>query len=273
MTLPRPVSTLIVTCCVTAMLPAAAPAAVRGPTPASATATKKLPACRSGVNKKRCRCPKGKTLVRSGKGYRCVRKPRRPVKPAPAKPAPASPPPASPSPAPSDPGTPAPGPPAPPAGAPAQGASDKVRNDQALVDALKSATFYKTYNGGAGYGSYAYNFLTSNPTADATVFALRYCTYYVSFVASGSAQRENFDGAWRVKEGYTFPSAPDLVAGVLQLYRPAMGDQVLEANVGVRGNQAQLDVGNGAQYFEGGTFSYRPGQATSNCAVWEPDGR
>ena len=155
---------------------------------------------------------------------------------------------------------------------PAQDA--QVRNDQALLDALTGAAFYKTYNGGAGYGSYAYNFL-STPLADMPdgrkIFSLRYCTYYVSFVASGSALRENFNGGWVVKEGYTHPSDPGLVTGIVQLWRQGMPeDQMVEAPVAVKGTSAAIKTGNGSTYFEPGDYSYKGGQATTECSVWEP---
>ena len=164
----------------------------------------------------------------------------------------------------------------PPAGGTAPPAeAAQVRNDQALLDAISTATFYKTYNGGAGYGSYAYNFLSSNlgqlPDGR-TIFSLRYCTYYVSFVASGSALRENFNGAWVVKEGYTHPSDPGLVTGILQLWRQGMPeDQMVEAPVAVKGGSAAIKTGDGSTYFEQGDYAFKAGQATTDCSVWEPE--
>lgn len=159
-------------------------------------------------------------------------------------------------------------------GTPPPAEAAQVRNDQALLDALTGAAFYKTYNGGAGYGSYAYNFL-STPLADMPdgrkIFSLRYCTYYVSFVASGSALRENFNGGWVVKEGYTHPSDPGLVTGIVQMWRQGMPeDQMVEAPVAVKGGNAAIKTGNGSTYFEPGEYSHKPGQATTDCSVWEP---
>lgn len=233
----------------------AAPAA-----PDASAAAKKRPKCKAGNNKRKCRCPKGQQLKKNAKGFRCKKKP------APA---------GQTEPTPGGTGTePAPG--VTPEGPTASAEPETVRNDQALLDALTNAAFYKTYNGGAGYGSYAYNFLPTvlGEVEGRKMYSLRYCTYYVSFVASGSALRENFDGVWLIKEGYTHPSDPGLVTGVLQLYRQGMPqDKIVEAPVAVKGGSAAIKTGDGSQYFEPGDYSHRPGQATTDCRVWEPDSR
>jgi hypothetical protein len=209
---------------------------------------KRLGTCKAGTNKKKCKCPAGATRKKSKKGYRCEKAAPKP-KPVPPTP---------------DPVTPGPDPTPTPVTTP-----DKVRNDQALIDVLKGAAFYKTYSGG-GFGSYAYNFLPdiASQSDAGIVFRLRYCTYY--YAIGFTTDRSNYDGLWGVKEGYTVPSRPGLVVGVLQLYRQALGQQVVEANVGVENGKAQIETGNGEKYFEPGVYAYKPGQATTNCTVWEP---
>jgi hypothetical protein len=150
---------------------------------------------------------------------------------------------------------------------------EQVRNDQALQDALTNAAFYKTWNGGAGYGSYTYNFLPKHlgEVEGRKVFQLRYCTYYVSFVASGSGQTEGFNGVWVVKEGYTHPNQPGLVTGILQLWRQGMSqDQQVEAPVAVKDGAAAIKTGNGSTYFEAGDYALKPEQATTDCSAWVP---
>lgn len=243
---------------------AAAPAAPSSPD--RAVEAKRLPLCKKGkTSKRRCRAPRGYRVVRTSKGYRCV-KIRRPAAQGPATTAPTSTPPTAPAGAEPAPGTELPS---------ATNAAGGVRNDQAFTDALKSTVFYKTYNGGAGYGSYAYNFMPDvlgQDPATGPVFRLRYCTYYVSFVASGSALRENYDAAWVVKEGYTHPDRPGTYSGVLVLWRQGMPtDQAVHAKVAFNATNAEMEVGDGSKYFEGGRYVNKPGRATLNCSTWEPE--
>lgn len=243
---------------------AAAPAAPSSPD--RAVEAKRLPLCKKGkTSKRRCRAPRGYRVVRTKKGYRAV-KIRRPAAQGPATTAPTSMPPTAPATADPAPAAPSPS---------AANAAGGVRNDQAFTDALKSAVFYKTYNGGAGYGSYAYNFMPDalgQDPAVGTIFRLRYCTYYVSFVASGSALRENYDGAWTVKEGYAHPDRPGTYSGVLVLWRQGMPtDQAVQAKVAFNSTNAEVEVGDGSKYFEGGAFVSKPGRATRDCSTWEPE--
>lgn len=239
----------------------AAGSATSGSSPDRAVEAKRLPLCKKGkTSKRRCRAPRGYRVVKTRKGYRCV-KIRRPAAKSPATAPPATPPATEPAPAAEPP--------------PATNAAGGVRNDQAFTDALKSAVFYKTYNGGAGYGSYAYNFMPDvlgQDPAVGTLFRLRYCTYYVSFVASGSALRENYDGAWTVKEGYTHPDRPGTYSGLLVLWRQGMPtDQAVQAKVAFNATNAEIEVGDGSKYFEGGQYVNKPGRATRDCSTWEPE--
>lgn len=146
----------------------------------------------------------------------------------------------------------------------------QVRNDQALLDALTGAAFYKTYSGG-GFGSYAYNFLPTvlGEVEGRKMYSLRYCTYY--YAVGFTADRSNYNGVWLIKEGYTHPSDPDLVTGILQLFRQDMPtDQIVEAPVAVKGGNAAIKTGDGSKYFEPGDYSLKPGQATTDCETWVP---
>ena len=146
----------------------------------------------------------------------------------------------------------------------------QVRNDQALLDALTGAAFYKTYSGG-GFGSYAYNFLPAvlGEVEGRKMYSLRYCTYY--YAVGITTTRDNYNGAWLIKEGYTHPGDPGLVTGILQLYRQGMPEtEIVEAPVAVKGGEAAIKTGNGSTYFEPGDYSFKPGQATTDCSVWEP---
>lgn len=216
-------------------------------TPAGAAVAKKKPKCKAGFNKKSCRCPKGQSLKKNRKGYRCAKKPAA-AAPDTADTAPAT-------------GTAPVTDPAPP---------EKVRNDQALIDALSNAAFYKTYSGG-GFGSYAYNFLPTvlGEVDGRKLFSLRYCTYY--YAVGFTTDRSNYDGAWVVKEGYTDPAEPGLITGVLQLWRQGMPeDKVVEAPVAVKGDSAAIKTGDGSSFFEPGEYQFKPGRATTDCATWEP---
>ena len=147
---------------------------------------------------------------------------------------------------------------------------EQVRNDQALLDALTNAAFYKTYSGG-GFGSYAYNFLPAvlGESEGRKVHTLRYCTYY--YAVGFTTDRSNYNGAWVVKEGYTHPGDPGLVTGILHLWRQGMSEsEVVEAPVAVRGANAAIKTGDGSKYFEPGDYASKPGQATTDCSVWEP---
>lgn len=223
--------------------PAVAPATT-GDTVAQAAAKKK--------------CKKG--LVRNKKG-KCVK----PKKPAPKPAAPVVP--AAPA-APADPAaTPTPL----PAADTTSTGVQKVRNDQALVDALKGNALYRAYSHG-GYGTYAYNFLgdVASQAQGTTAYHLRYCTFY-NAVGFGNS-RDNYDGFWAVIEGYTFPDYPGLVGGAVEMYRSAMGQQTLKAKIALQGSRAELDVGDGSKYFEGGNYSVKPGRASKDCSQWETDG-
>jgi hypothetical protein len=221
----------------------------------AALTKKKPPTCKAGTNKKKCRCPTGSSLKKNKKGYRCAKK--APAKQPGADTNPETDPVTEPG---ADGGTVTP--PAP--------STAPVRNDQALVDALTSAAFYKTYSGG-GYGSYAYNFLPTvlGEFEGRKLFSLRYCTYY--YAVGFTADRGNYNGVWAVQEGYTHPEDPSLVTGVLQLFRQGMPEsEHVVAPVAVSGANAAIKTGDGSKYFEPGDYAFKPGQATTDCETWVP---
>lgn len=213
--------------------------------------------CKKGYVLKKVK-KNGKPVRKNGKIVKkCVKRKQAPATTEPAQDAPMSPAPLTGTP-------PAGGGTAPPA-EPAQ-----VRNDQALLDALTNAAFYKTYSGG-GFGSYAYNFLPTVLTEveGRKMYSLRYCTYY--YAVGFTTDRSNYDGVWLIKEGYTHPADPGLVTGILQLWRQGMSQgEIVEAPVAVKGGEAAIKTGDGAKYFEPGDYAYKPGQATTDCSVWEP---
>jgi hypothetical protein len=104
---------------------------------AEAAALKK---CKSGWNKKRCKCPAGSTRVKKNKRYRCKKTQTQAQTP------------------------PSAAPPAPPQGAQAQ------RDDAAFEAALSNTMLRRYEEGSYGYGRYAYNFLSSHQ--------FLYCSYY-----------------------------------------------------------------------------------------------
>src|SRR4051812_39614867 len=142
------------------------------PARADSAALKK---CKSGWNKKRCKCPAGKTRVKKHKRYRCKKKQAQTQTQTQNPPATA----------------PAP----PPPGAQAQ------RDDAAFEAALSSTMLRRYEEGSYGYGRYAYNFLGDHQ--------LLYCSYYYA----GSTVEANRAGTWQVDEGYTVPGYPGYTAG------------------------------------------------------------
>lgn len=221
-----------------------------------AVTSAKLPKCKLGkVNKKKCRCPQGYKRRKVKKGFKCVK-----VKPPEEQEG-------------DDPfvppvddggetdqgGTDEPQQPDPPA------QPDKVRDDQALLSALSGNAAVKYYSGG-GYGSYAYNFLTETAGTEEgiTAYQMRYCTFY--YATGFGNSRDNYNGLWAVKEGYTHPGQPGVVTGVL--YLVADGKYV-ETPVQISGSTLTLPDLSQFKPFEGGEYNVRQGQATTDCSVYE----
>jgi hypothetical protein len=143
-----------------------------GSTPAGAHAAA-LKKCKSGWNKKRCKCPAGASRVKSNKRYRCKKKQTQTQTQHPPATAPAPPP---------------------------QGA--QAQRDDAAFEAALSTTMLRRYEEGSyGYGRYAYNFLGNHQ--------FLYCSYYYA----SSTVESNRAGTWQVDEGYTVAGYPGYTAG------------------------------------------------------------
>lgn len=227
-----------------------------------AVASAKLPKCKLGkVNKRKCRCPQGYKRRKVKGGFRCKK-----VTPPTPQPGPGPEP--VPDPEPNDDGTDNGGTDDGGSGGDdgvAPPADDKVRDDQALTNALMNNAAVKFYSGG-GYGSYAYNFFSEGAgTQDGmTLYSMRYCTFY--YATGFGNSYDNYNGVWGVKEGYTSPSHPGVAFG--RIYMTA-GDKFVETPVEVSSTQLALPDLSQYKPFEGGTYELRQGQATSNCAAYE----
>jgi hypothetical protein len=149
-------------------------ASAGAPAGADAAALKK---CKSGWNKKRCKCPAKYKRVKKGKRYRCKKKA------ATTQPVTTTPPANT----------------APPAGAQLQ------RDDAAFESALSSTMLRRYEEGTYGYGRYAYNYLPDHQ--------FLYCSYYYA----GSTVESNHAGTWQVVEGYTVPGYPGYTAGKIHI--------------------------------------------------------
>jgi hypothetical protein len=236
----RPVKLLIAALLLLAVALAAAAArpAPSAATPATAGAAK-LKKCKSGVNTKRCKCPKGKQLVKAGKKkYRCKKKKASQQQG----------------------GGQGNGngngngtntgtqqaPPAPPAGAEPQ------RDDAAFEAALSSTLLRRYEEGSVGYGRYAYNFLGDHQ--------LLYCSYYYA----GSTVEGNKVGTWQVEEGYTVPGYPGYTVGRVRI---TGADFDVRVAVEMYQDKSNVDTGNASDVFTKGAFTRFPGGAVTNCSA------
>lgn len=213
------------------------------------------PKCKKGLNKRKCRCPKGSRLTKRGKRWACV-KPKAQTAPPAASTTPTAPPATTTAPA---------------GGGTTPAAPQQVRDDAALLTALTGQALQRPSNTDRGYSFTTYNFLPDrlgDVTAEGrtiTLYRLRYCTYSNY---GGVGSRENFDGVWAVYEGFTSPSAPGAAFGKILAYRQGMGEQTWQIGVQIRSPAAALNVGSPSPYFEGGEFKVFDGQATTDCERW-----
>lgn len=188
-----------------------------------------LKKCKSGWNKKRCKCPKGSKLKKKGKRYRCRKVATTDNPPQTTPPQTTT-------------GTPTP----PPAGVQPQ------RDDAAFEAALSSTMLRRYEEGTSGYGRYAYNFLGDHQ--------FLYCSYYYA----GSTVEANRAGSWQIDEGYTVPGYPGYTAGRVHIvgsdFDVHIGVEMLE-------DKSNVATGNASSTFTEGAFTRFPGQATTNCST------
>jgi hypothetical protein len=226
----------------TAALVVALPSGASASSDAAGAESAALKRCKSGVNKKRCRCPKGKKLKRVRGGYRCVKRQSAGQTPQP-EPTPQG-------------GT---GTGTGTGGGTGTGApqpASPIRDDAGFSAALANNLLRKYEEGTAGYGRYAYNFFANGQ--------FLYCSYYYAY---GSTAESNQVGAWQVLEGYRDATDPNYYGGAIRL---SLSDgSVQNIGVEVRGNQGYVFIPQGSpSYWSGGNFSRNPnGQgATGNCS-------
>jgi hypothetical protein len=196
----------------------------------------KLKKCKTGVNSKRCKCPKGSTLVKKGqRKYRCKKK--APVNVQQGN------------------GTTGNGNTGAPAGDPAltgPAQPQPVRDDAAFDAALSGTRLGRYEEGTYGYGRYAYNFLPNHQ--------LLYCSYYYA----GSTVEANRVGTWQVKEGYTATGVPGYTIGSIHI----VGSD-FDAVIGVEqlGTKSNVQTGNVSNVFTQGAFTRAAGGAVTNCSA------
>jgi hypothetical protein len=235
----RPAKLMLAALAVLALVVALALAAA-SPFSASASAGEahaaKLPKCKPGPNKKKCRCPAGKRRVKAGRKYRCKKKAATNNNTGGQQQGPGN----------TNTGTG--GNETPPQTPQAQ----PVRDDAAFRAALEGTMLRRYEEGTYGYGRYAYNYLPGGQ--------LLYCSYYYA----GSTVESNRVGTWEVVQGFVVPSVPGYSIGTVRIvgsdFNVVMGVEML-------GNQSNVDTGNASSVFTKGAFSRTIGGATTNCST------
>jgi hypothetical protein len=204
----------------------------------------KLKKCKPGLNSKKCRCPKGTTRVKSGKKYRCKKKP------APNNNGGGQQQTGGDNTGTGNTGTGGPGTNEPPLQAPPSTVTP-VRDDAAFAAALSGTMLRRYEEGTYGYGRYAYNYLPGGQ--------FLFCSYYYA----GSTVEANRAGTWEVVQGYTVPGYPGYTAGQVRIvgsdFNVLMAVEMLD-------NRSNVATGNASNVFTQGSFTRFIGGATTNCS-------